>query len=132
MHGDEINYITQPGAVSQIPEDSGQQKRTRSQDAVVVSRRAQEIVEDGQRRGYRQHHKKPTCKTSAFLQLAESNTAILCINQVKEAVNNCSIVSEAQRAHGPRLGRLVDHVEAETCKQVTPRQPKRVETECCA
>lgn len=119
MHGDEINYITQPGAVGQIPYDAGQQERTRSQDTVVVSRRAQEIVEDCQRRGYRQHHKKPASKTSTFLQLAEGNTAILCIDQIKEAADDSSIMSEAQRTHGPRLGRLVDHVEAEACKQVT-------------
>ena len=74
MHGDEIDYVTQPGAVSQITEDSGEQKRARSQDAVIVSRRAQKIIEDGQRGGYRQPHKKPSCKTSAFLQLAESDT----------------------------------------------------------
>ncbi len=116
MDSDEINYITEPGAVGQIPDDSGEQQRTRSQHTVVVSRRAQEIVKDGQRRGYRQHYKKPASKTSAFLQLAEGNTAILCIYQVKKAADDSLIMSETQRAHGPRLGRLVDHVEAEACK----------------
>jgi hypothetical protein len=119
MHGDEINHVSQPGAVSQISDYACQQERTSSQDAVVVSWRAQEIIEDSYRGKYGQHHKKPAPKAPTFLQLTESDAAILRINQVQEAVNNCPILSEAKRAYGPRLGRLVNHVEAETCQQVT-------------
>src|SRR5688572_10681643 len=94
MHGDEVNYITQPDAVSQVPENSGQQKRARSQDAVVVSWGAKEKIKDCHRSRDRQSHEKPACKASAILQLAKRDPRILCIDQVKEAVDNSSVIAE--------------------------------------
>lgn len=118
MQDDEIDHIAQANAVSQIPYNSRQQERACSQNAIVVARRAQKVIEHSQRGSYCQYYKKPTSKGPTFLQLPESDAAIFCINQIKEAANNGSLITKPECADCPCLGGLVDHVDAKTCEQV--------------
>jgi hypothetical protein len=114
VQDDKIDYLNQPGAIGQITGDARQQKRASSEDPIVVSRRAHKIIEDGYRGGDCKHYKEPTPKTPTLLQLTESDSPILGVNEIEEPVNNCSIITKPKRAHGPSLTGLVDHVDAKT------------------
>src|SRR6267378_2005405 len=113
MDDNEINYVPKPGAICQIAGNSRQQKRARSEDSIVVSRRAQKIVEDGHGGCDGQHNEEPATETPALLQLTKSDSAILRINEIEEAADDGSIVRMPQPAHRPRLAGLVDHVDDE-------------------
>ena len=59
VHDDEIDNVAETNAISQITEDACEQQRTSPEHAIVVSRRAHEIVKDRDRRERREHYKKP-------------------------------------------------------------------------
>ena len=119
MRNDEIDDVTKPGAISQIPGDAREQKRASPQHAVVISRRAQEIVKHSRCRRDGEHYEKPAAETSALLQLTESNSAVLRIDEIDKAPDDSSIICMPQRAHCPCLGGLIDQVDAEAGQQVT-------------
>ena len=119
MHNYEINYVPEPGAVSQVTGYSCEQERASSQDAIIVSRIAQKIIKHCHSGRDGQHNKEPSSKTSAFLQLTKSDSPILRVNKIEEAANDGPIGSESQRAHRPRLAGLINHVDAKAGEQVT-------------
>ena len=119
MQNNKIDYVAQPDAISQITCDSRQQKRARAQDAIVASRRAQKIIKHGHRGGDRQHDEEPASEGPTFLQLTESDAAILRVNEIEEATNNGSITTKPERAYRPCLTGLVNHVDAKAGEQIT-------------
>src|SRR6185437_6665205 len=98
VHDNEINNVPKAGAVSQITGDSGEQERASPQNAIVVSRSAQKVIEHGHRGGDGKHHEEPPSKTSAFLQLTKSYPRILRVNKVEETANDGPIAREPQPA----------------------------------
>ena len=119
MQHNKVNNVAQPDAIGQITCDSRQQKRARPQDAIVVSRRPQKIKKHRYRRGDCQHDEEPASERPAFLQLTESDAAILRIDEIEEAANNSSIITKPERAYSPCFSGLVHHVNAEAGEQVT-------------
>ena len=118
MQDDKIDYVTKAGAIGEITCDSCKQKRASSQDSIIVSRRAQKIRKHRSGSDDCKHYEEPASEGPAFLQLTESNPAILSVNEIEEPANNGSIIAEPKPAHRPRLTRLVDHVDAEAGKQI--------------
>ena len=118
VHQDEIDHVTKADAVSKIPEYAGQQQRAGAQKMVVIARCAKEVDQDGKRRRRGQHHKEPSPKSTAFLQLAERYAAILCVSEIEKAADHGDVV-EPQAAHGPGFARLVEKINAERSDQVT-------------
>ena len=76
MQHNEIDHVTEPRAIGQISGDACEQKRAGSQDAIVVSRRAQEIIKHCHCCRDCKHYEEPASEASAFLQLAKSDARI--------------------------------------------------------
>lgn len=118
VHKNEIDHITKPNPVSQVPEYAGQQQRAGAENAIVITRRAKEVEQHSQRCAGRKHHKKPSPKRAAFLQLAECYTGIFSVSEIKKSADD-GYVLEAHPAHGPGFARLVEQINAERRDQVT-------------
>src|ERR1041384_3134801 len=73
MEHDEVDNITEPDAIGQVTQDAGKQQRTGSEHTIVVTRRAEEIVKDGDGGSTGQHNEEPAAKRSAFLQMTKRN-----------------------------------------------------------
>jgi hypothetical protein len=118
VHQDEIDHVTKPDAVSQIPEYAGQQQRAGAENTIVIPRRAKEVEQDGQRRRACQHRKKPSPKRAAFLQLAERYAAILGVGEIEKAADDGHVL-KTQPPHGPGFARLIEKINAERRDKIT-------------
>src|ERR1051325_6343197 len=110
---DEIDDVTETSAVSQVAEDAREQQRARSENTIVIPRRAQEIVKDRYRSKHCQHYEKPTAKRAAFLQLSKRDARVFSVDKLKKPANQHSLFAKTKRFDGPRLCRLVGHVDEE-------------------
>src|SRR5215211_6104974 len=126
MQDDEIDHVAEPDAVSQVSENARKQQRTRAEDAIVVSRRAQEVIENGDGREYCQHDEEPATKRATFLQLSKRDTGVFGVDELKEPANDHALITEAQRPDSPRLRRLIRQVDAEGSQQIpgAPREAR--------
>jgi len=101
MNNDEVDHVPESRAVGQIAYDASQQKGARSKHAIVVARRANEVIENRQRCSNRQHNEKPATERSTFLQLTEGNAGIFRIDEVEKSSNNLLVFAIPERTHGP-------------------------------
>jgi hypothetical protein len=118
VHQNEIDYVTKPDAVSQIPEDTCKQQRAGAENPIVIARRAEKVEQDCKRRRRCEHRKKPSPKRAAFLQLAESYAGILSVCEIEKPADDRHVL-ETQPPHGPGFARLVEQINAERCHKVT-------------
>ncbi len=126
VQDDEIDNVTEAGAIGQVTQDSGEQKRTGAEHAIVVSRCSHEVIKDRDRREHCQDHKKPAAKRTALLQLTKCDAGIFSVRKLKKSGDNDALIAEAKRPDGPRLRRLVSHVNAERRQQIAcaPREAR--------
>ena len=114
VQDDEIDHVAESKAIGQVSENTREQQRARTQNSIVVSRRAHEVIENCDGGEHRQHDEKPATKRTAFLQLTKSDAGILGVDKLKEAGNDDALVTKPQRPHRPRLRRLIGKVDAES------------------
>ena len=111
VHENEVDHVTKPDAVSQVPEYAGQQQRAGAQNAIVIARGAKEVEQHGQRGARCKHHKKPSSKRAALLQLAKGYTGIFCVGEIEKSADD-GYVLEAHPAHSPGFARLIEKINA--------------------
>ena len=126
MQHDEVDDVAQTRAIGQVAGDAGEQECASAEHAIVVSRRAHEVIKNRDRGEQREYDEKPATKRTAFLQLSKCDAGVFGIDELKETGNDNAFVTEAQRSYGPRFRRLVSHVDAERRQQITgaPREPR--------
>lgn len=127
----EIDNVTEAGAVSQIAQNAGEQQRTSSENTIVVAWRAHEVIKnrDGSQCG--QDDKEPATEGAAFLQLAKSDPRVFSVDKLQEPADDHALFAETKCFDGPGFCGLVGEVNAERCEQVsgTPREMAAVT--CC-
>jgi hypothetical protein len=126
MQHAEVDDVAQTRAIGQVAGDAGEQECASAEHAIVVSRRAHEVIKNRDRGEQREYDEKPATKRTAFLQLSKCDAGVFGIDELKETGNDNAFVTEAQRSYGPRFRRLVSHVDAERRQQITgaPREPR--------
>ena len=126
MQHDEVDDVAQTRAIGQVAGDAGEQECASAEHAIVVSRRAHEVIKNRDRGEQREYDEKPATKRTAFLQLSKCDAGVFGIDELKETGNDNAFVTEAQRSYGPRFRRLVSHVDAERRQQITgaPSEPR--------
>src|SRR6185503_12466465 len=118
VHDDEVDDEPQAHAVSQIAEDTGEQQRTGTENAIVITRRLHKVIKDCHAGGGGEYDEEPARKRAAILKVAESDAGILGVSEIMKKTNDDAILAEAQRLNGPRLRRLVGHKNDERGEQV--------------
>jgi len=118
VQNDEIDHVTETRAVRKVAGNAGEQQRTRAEHTIVVSRRAHEVVEDSNRGDHRQHNEEPAAKRAAFLQLSKRDAWVLGVDELEETGNHHALVTQAKCLDGPRLRRLIGHVQRERSQQI--------------
>src|SRR6185369_1783588 len=101
VQDDEVDHVTKPDAVRQIAEDAGEQQRTGSQDAVVVTRRTHEVVKNPGSSQRSERYKKPATERPTFLQVAKRNAGVLRVNELKKTANHDALFAKTQRLNRP-------------------------------
>src|SRR5688500_11386712 len=112
LYIDKIHDKAETQTISDISGDTGKQKRERSQDAIVRTRRAPEKIENEYCRDQRDHRQSPTTGIALVIEHRKRSTGVLRIGKIQEARNDRYVVAKTKAAHSPRLRRLVDQEHA--------------------
>ena len=126
VQDDEIDHIAESKTISQVSENAGEQQRTCTQNAIVVSRCAHEVIKNRDRSEHCEHDEEPATERAAFLQLSKRDARVFGVYELKEPGNDHAFVTEAQRFNRPRFRRLVGHKNAQGRQQIAgaPSKPR--------
>src|SRR5215213_4798107 len=97
----EIDNITEAGAVSEVAQNACEQKRTSSENAIVASWSAHEVIKDCHRSQYGQDDEKPPSERAAFLQLSKRDARVFSVDELEEATDDHALFTKAKCFDSP-------------------------------